>query len=410
MLQCTLTKKTNLPVYSSTDTGKSGYDWDPDGKVFYKRVALPGTTDQYQYTDYNGTTHILHDANMQIASLIYKALPQEASVVFVDQNGKTVKATYNLPEGVTDGKLTASQLQELVDTTVKGYHLVQNPLTADFTYSADAAENVLTVVYALDEQKATINFNLQGKTDAKFSDAHPSITLIGTTGEKIASDTQFVQVSGNTYRVATEDEQSDDNMTLAKWDQAALAGYTRVSDTLPTLTFTFDGNDNHTSDNKLVAANDATAQTFNLGYTANATQVKVVYRVMQMKIEYDANGKTYTVPDLDADGNYQYRTVTPDGIDTSETGTFGDSYTVDVANKSLLNQGYEFGSVDYRPTSTNGKAITVRNTTQTGVDAGTANDITYTYFPDTYYEKTGSPKGTTVTKSIVNQLAFSEND
>ena len=346
MLQCTLTKKTNLPVYSSTDTGKSGYDWDPDGKVFYKRVALPGTTDQYQYTDYDGTTHILHDANMQTASLIYKALPQEVSVVFVDQNGKTVKVTYNLPEGVTDGKLTAGQLQELVDTT----------------------------------------------------------------GEKIASDTQFVQVSGNTYRVATADEQSDDNMTLAKWDQAAFAGYTRVSDVLPTLTFTFDGNDNYTSDNKSVAANDATAQTFNLGYTANATQVKVVYRVMQMKIEYDANGKAYTVPDLDADGNCQYRTVTPDGVDTSETGTFGDSYTVDVANKSLLNQGYEFGSVDYRPTSTNGKAITVRNTTQTGVDAGTANDITYTYFPDTYYEKTGSPKGTTVTKSIVNQLAFSEND
>lgn len=401
--------------YSKITLEIPGYEIISDGTksvTSYNDIGVLPQVDANNKVKYGTDGKALQtaDTHPDEVNVIYKDLPQEASVVFVDQNGKTVKATYNLPEGVTDGKLTASQLQELVDTTVKGYHLVQNPLTADFTYSADAAKNVLTVVYAPDEQKATINFNLQGKTDAKFNAAHPSITLIGTTGEKIASDTQFVQASGNTYRVATADEQSDDNMTLAKWDQATFAGYTRVSDALPTLTFTFDGNDNHTSDNKSVADNDTTAQTFNLGYTANATQVKVVYRVMQMKIEYDANGKAYTVPDLDADGNYQYRTVTPDGVDTSETGTFGDSYTVDVSNKSLLNQGYEFGSVDYQSTSTNGKAITVTNATQTGVDAGTANDITYTYFPDTYYEKTGSPKGTTVTKSIVNQLAFSEND
>ncbi|SJX67713.1 hypothetical protein FM131_01900 [Weissella confusa] len=439
--------------YSKIDLDIPGYEIISDGTksvTSYNDIGVLPQVDANNMVKYGTDGKALQtaDTHPDEVNVIYKALPQEASVSFKleDANGvvsrdddgseKVVK-TINLPEGVTNGKIDAASFKAFVDASYPGYHVdwaksskISKAFENGFVYSGTSSANQLSLYFAPDEQEAVINFNLQNKPEAtdSFNTAHPSIKLIGTTNQVVDKDNVFVQAKddagkpiANTYKLVdksdadTEGGQKYSLQDLMNGQDGSFTGYTQVSNPLSTFTFKFDGNDNHTPDNKTVADNDAMPQTFNLGYTANATQVKVVYRVQQMGISYDADGKAQTYQLKDEHGNPLYRIITPSGdkVHTSETGTYGDSYTVDVANESLLNQGYEFDSVEYQSTSTNGQEVKVGTETQNGADAGTANSITYKYFPDTYYADAAnpaSPKGTTVTKSIVNQLTFSEND
>ncbi|MBJ7679595.1 KxYKxGKxW signal peptide domain-containing protein [Weissella confusa] len=253
-----------------------------------------------------------------VETVTFKALTQAATVNFVDENGKALKPAVNL-SGLTNAPISYASINK----AIAGYHIVEgrddtlNTTAFDattYTGATDTTPQQINVVYAPDNQEVVVNYLLQ-KAD-------------GTTTPLTALPSQTIDgVTGGTIDVA--------NVTKS------LTGYTLVSDGT-TGVKTFDSTNNGTA----AVADDAAKQTINMVFTANATKVNVVYRVMLMTTDAAGNPTP-----LQENGHNVYTIVTPSvaqgTVSSVATGVYGDQFTVDTSNQGMLNQGYYFDSVTF---------------------------------------------------------------